>query len=213
MLNHNNRILSLFLAAGILLACVPSIPLPAAGPTGDSSSIYTAIVQTADAAATQTAMYSPPTSTITQKPLPTLTPTITLTPTSTFIFLLPTPTVPSSTPAPGSTGRRFECQVVTKSPADNDHVSPNSEFTMTWQIMNTGSEYWDSGSSDFHYRSGTVLHLASIYDVETSLGTGEMANFSIPMKAPSAAGVYSTTWGIRIGQVEFCPVSITIRVP
>ena len=91
----------LFLAVMILimLACaVPGAPAVAPLPTFDSNSLQTFIVQTAEAAQTQTALVMP---TFTKTPTTTFTPSITPSSTPTFIFKLSTPTpIPTYTIPP-----------------------------------------------------------------------------------------------------------------
>jgi hypothetical protein len=97
MIGRNFRTLALLAAIAVILACVPTLA-PSAPPTLDPPSINTIIAQTAGAAATQTAMWMPPSSTSSLTPLPTNTPRVTPTSTPTFIFRLytATPTPPTA---------------------------------------------------------------------------------------------------------------------
>ncbi|MDP1547424.1 MAG: hypothetical protein Q8L87_15550, partial [Anaerolineales bacterium] len=75
------RIVSLLIAAAFALACVPVFaPASEPIPTLDPNAPLTAIVETAAAAWTQTALFAPPTQTPTDTPLPMATPTETATP-------------------------------------------------------------------------------------------------------------------------------------
>src|SRR5687767_9751668 len=95
------------------------VPVSAPMPTFDPNSVGTSIVQTAGAAATQTALIVSSTPLSTDTPPPTLTPSVTPSPTVTFIFILSTPTVPSNPPEPQMSNEKFSCQVLAKDPADD----------------------------------------------------------------------------------------------
>ena len=96
MNRRNTRPFALLAVAVLMLACaLPSLaPTPAPLPTFDTNSLYTVIVETANAAATQTALKLPPTFTPTLTLVPTKTPTVIPSPTATFYFVVATITVP-----------------------------------------------------------------------------------------------------------------------
>ena len=214
MVRRSYRPFVFLLITAFVLACMPAFP-PASAPaaTYDPNSINTAIVQTANAAATQTALIVSSTPTPTDTPLPTFTPTATLSPTVTFIFLLATPTVPSATPQPGSSGLRYECQIMLKTPADDTHMPPNNSFSMIWQVRNMGTDSWDGGSTDYRYKGGDKLHKTEVYDLPSSVESGGQTELKVSMKSPSPGGTYSTRWVIKTGKTEFCNLSLTIHVP
>ncbi len=208
------KVLALVAAVALILACVPSLtPVSAPIPTFDPNSVSTAIAQTAQAAGTQTALFTSPTPTSTNTPFPTAIPSETPLPTVTFIFILPTPTVPTSTPKPGSSGLKFDCRILSKNPEDNVVVGPNSTFNMVWEVINVGTELWHTDDVDYRYKSGDKLHTASAYDLENIVLPGGQTDIRVAMKAPGSAGTYSTVWIIRSGRNEFCRMSITIKVP
>lgn len=117
-MSRNNKILLFLTTILLMLACVPTFPTsPPALPTFDVNAPLTAIVQTANAAATQTALLAPPTLTSTVTPTRTPFPTDTVSPT--FIFVLPTSTIPPTQIPAGSSGLDLECQVLSQDPPDN----------------------------------------------------------------------------------------------
>jgi hypothetical protein len=195
------------------LACAPSLVPAASAPTFDPASIDTLIVETANAAATQTALIASSTPPPTETPLPSMTPSMTASPTATFVFILFTPTVPSDTPEPQMSSEKFSCQVLSKNPQDDSHVAPNSNFDMVWTVMNNGTDMWDANSTDYRFRSGAKLHKASAFDLPASIGSGSQVQLTVPMKSPQGGGTYSTTWIIKSGQTEFCRMGLTIIVP
>lgn len=213
MLRRNYKTLTFLFLAVLVLACAPSlVPASVAVSTFDPNSLNTIIVQTADAAATQTALVAPPAS-ATFTPLPTHTPSETPSPTITFVFILSTPTVPSPTIVAGSSGLKFDCQVLLRSPADGSHISPKTDFTMDWRVRNVGTDIWDSDNADYRYKSGEKLHKSSAYDLNSSVPPGGQTNIQVAMKSPGDAGSYSTVWIIKTGSTEFCRMTMNIQVP
>lgn len=205
-----------FTALALILACVPTFAAPI--PTADPNAVGTFIAQTAIAASTQTADAQP---TLTYTP--TLTPTqLTDTPsptaTATVIFVLSTPTplvLPTSTFLSGSGGTSsadFSCQVLSVSPANGSTLDGRENFDAVWQVRNNGQRTWDRNSVDFLYDSGDRIHRVAGFDLNVNVRSGETVGFSAPMEAPQSPGTYSTTWTLRVGDNEFCRMSITIVV-
>lgn len=210
-MRQDGRIASLLIAAALVLACfAPTLAPPAAIPTLDPNAPLTAIVQTAAAAATQTALMLPPTNTPTATPLPTPTPTGT--PTATFIFLLPTLTVRPTLITPGQSGLEYDCQVVSQSPSAVEKLAKGAAFDVVWEVVNIGRSAWFSTDADYRYVSGRALHVQPIYDFPESVPSGGTIKLTARMRAPSQPGTYKTEWRIVIGRNEFCPLSMTITV-
>lgn len=108
------RTLLLFIAMILTLACLPTLgPASAPIPTLDPNAPLTAIVLTAGAAATQTAVNAPPTVTPT---VPTNTPFPTPTATATFLYLIPTSALPPTQIPLGSSQAQFDCQILSTEP-------------------------------------------------------------------------------------------------
>lgn len=211
MIRRNIRIVSILVITAIMLACVPTLlPAPAPIPTFDPNSINTVIALTAGAAATQTALMLPPTFTPTATSLPTNTPTETASPT--FIFILPTITVLPTMVTPGSSGEQFDCQIISRNPANDSVIAPGAAFEVIWQIANIGKKTWFSSDVDYRFSSGAKLHKQSIYDLESSVMPGTTVDIKVNMKAPNEPGTYTTNWKINIGKDSFCPMDLTILV-
>jgi hypothetical protein len=210
MLKQNYRILAIFLAIALLLACAPiAVATPPAPPTFDLLSINTIIAQTAGAAATQTFVLQP---TSTPMPTATKTPTETLTSTPTFLFVLFTPTVPSLTPTLDINAKPYLCRVISQTPADNTGFTRGISFEAHWQVINVGTFAWDENSADYRYFTGDNLHKTDAFDFDQSVPTGGIVDLVVPMQAPDEPGTYTTTWRIAVGKERFCPMSITIVV-
>lgn len=211
MIRRNHRIFSFLAVTLIMLACVPTLaPASTPLPTFDPNSLNTAIVQTANAAFTQTALMMPPTFTPTLTPRPTFTSTGTATPT--FIFILPTSTQPPTLAPTSNSGVEYDCQILSQTPQDNSPILRMATFEARWQVANIGIKGWDASNSDYRYYKGDKFHQAAIYDLAASVPSGGTIEFVVKMQAPSASGTYSTSWRIIIGKTRFCPMNLTIIV-
>jgi hypothetical protein len=210
MIRRNSRLVTVFLIAVVILACVPTFGPGAPQPTFDPNAINTIIVETANAAQTQTALFTTPSSTPTATPTSTATPTETPTPIPTIVIVLFTPTV--ATPIPQVSGDDFDCAILSKSPTDGFGFSAGNAFTVTWQVLNTGLKEWDASSADIRYQSGTKMHLQNAYDLDQNIPPGQQYTVTVQMKAPTESGTYSTTWVIRTNAAEYCRMGISIKV-
>jgi len=211
MIARNHKLLFLFIATAIMLACVPTFaPASAPVPTYDPNSISTVIAQTAAAASTQTAIMLPPT--LTSTATPTATATASPTETPTFIFILPTLTAQPTLVTPGSSGFDFDCQIISQIPPNNMTISRSSVFEARWKVVNIGKKTWDADTADYRYTSGEKMHRTGAFDFPESVVPGGTFEFVIPMQAPIETGTYTTTWKITSGKDRFCSMSITIIV-
>lgn len=210
MFKRSHRMPAILVVVVLLLACAPlAVATPSAPPTFDAFSLNTMIAQTAGAAATQTFAL-----------LPTLTPTVTVTrtptevPTSTptFLFVLFTPTVPSSTPTLEISTNPYACRIASQSPTDNSVVGKGVDFAVLWRVINVGANAWDSNSVDYHYFSGEKLHKEPVYDLPNSVPTGGQIDIIVNMKAPKQEDTYVTSWSLRVGKQDFCKLKLTIQV-
>ncbi len=215
MIRRNTRLFSLVALTVFTLACViPSFaPTPAPLPTFDPNSLYTAIVETANAAATQTALKLPPTYTPTPTLVPTKTPTITPTPTATIYFVIATITSPPTQAPLGSSDLPYECQILSQTPQNNAVIAKSSVFEARWLVANIGKSGWDSNNADYHYTGGTRLHQGGIVrDLEVSVSPGNTIELVVSMQSPAEAGTYATSWKLNVGKNEFCPLNLSIIV-
>ena len=209
MLKRNQRTLAILFITVLLLACAP-LATPYAPPTFDLLQVNTIIAETAGAAATQTFVLLP---TATVAPTFTKAPSETPSPTNTFIFVLATPTVPSLTPTPEKSDEPYDCQVLSQSPVDDTSFVPGLAFQARWQVKNIGTETWGVNTADYRFVSGTKFHKLAVYDMPTSIPTGEKADIFVEMWAPMDPGTYTTTWRIKVGKTEFCSMKLKIIVP
>ena len=208
MYRRNYKILYFLIGLTLMLACVPTLgPAPAPIPTFDVNAPLTAIVLTANSAATQTALFLPPTATPT---VPTNTPFPTATPLPTFLFLIPTKDEPPTQIPLGNSDKAYECQVLSADPHDPLPVS--ASFVAKWLVANIGKSTWDSDNADYRYIDGYRFHLQSAYDFPVSVAPGVTVELTVDMQAPPTPGQYSTFWIIYIGKNAFCKMQLDITV-
>ncbi len=214
MTRRNTRFFALLAVTVCTLACViPTFaPTPAPIPTFDPNSLFTAIVETADAAATQTAHVLPPTLTPTATVPPTKTPTETPSPTATFYFVVATITVPPTQMPLGVSDKQYDCQILSQTPQNNSIVAKSSVFEARWTVANIGKSGWDSNNADYRYVSGAKLHTGAVRDLEKSVSAGGTIELVVSMQSPADPGTYSTSWTLNVGKNEFCPLNLTIIV-
>jgi hypothetical protein len=191
MTRRNIRTLAFITAIAVMLACAPVFQPSVIPPTLDPLSVNTAIAQTAAAASTQTAVFSPPTLTPSSTPLPTDTPTEIPSPTPTFIFVLPTSTVPSPTLEPSASDLQYDCRITSQSPADNTPFGILAVFETRWRVVNIGTSNWNGNSTDYLYVSGNKLHTQSAYDLPRSVPTAGEVDIVVDMQAPNTPGTYT----------------------
>jgi len=225
------RRVTLWLTFGlVILGCATPVlvtPPPSVSEPGVAEII---IVQTADAAQTQTMVALPPTSTPTLIPLPTRTATISPTPTATLLFLRPTNTeLPegffedevgtddgNSSEDEESDGFQrtppeWACRVLSKSPRNGDIVTGDS-FKAIWTVQNTGTQTWPKKSVDVVYASGARLnHGKPYYDIPAAVAPGGTVTISVTMYVRLSKD-YNTRWTLKIGKTEFCPVRFAFTV-
>jgi hypothetical protein len=91
-------------------------------------------------------------------------------------------------------------------------MDPRNDFDAVWRVRNNGQRNWDRNSIDFIYDSGEKIHKVAGYDLSSNVRTGDTIDLGVDMVAPRDPGTYSTTWTLRVGDREFCKMSLTIVV-
>ncbi len=186
-----------------LSACAPQ-PKPPLTPTSESISTLSTTPQPTLTAAVISSPQATQAITVTPAPSATLMPTPTFPPS--FFFSLPTLTI---TPTPA---RPLDCSVVMQSVADGTTFSPGERFSISWQVVNTGSASWFPGNVVFNYIAGTKMYLYPETQLKAAVTPGETVGLNADMKAPKNSTTYSTAWSLRQGSTFFCRVSVSIFV-
>lgn len=216
MATPKTKYLFWFTALAVIMACVPTFAAPPV-PTTDPNAIGTIIVQTANAASTQTVAAMPtftPTATFTSTPRNTDTPEPTATATVIFLFFSPTSRIPtlSGGGAGSANPQAYACQVISVTPANGTSLGSRTDFDVRWKIKNIGKSEWDGNSVDYIYLSGDKFHKVASYDLGATVKVGETREIIVDMLAPKTPGTYTTNWTLRVSGETFCPLSLTIVV-
>lgn len=178
----------------LLAACrAPSPDSESHSPTLDLNALYTQVAGTLIAQGQQQA------ATATEGP--TQTP-IVITATSS-----PTPDLPTNTPtnttAPATSVPVAVCNqaafVMDVTVKDGTVMNKDQSFTKTWRIKNTGTCTWDKDDYTVVFSGGTNLANKSSYALSEDVSVGETIDISIPMKAPTKNGSYTSNWVLRSG--------------
>jgi hypothetical protein len=206
-------------ALALVMACVPTVATPA-NPTVDPDLISTFIAATVNAASTQTAAALP-----SATPTPSITPTQNTEtpspmPTATVLIVLPSLTpivIPTFTSAPslgggGTSSDNYACQVTRVTPPNGSVYEPRADFDVFWTVRNIGRRNWDRNEVDYIYLSGDKFHKISGYDLPENVPAGNSTQIGVDLQAPKDPGTYNTTWTLRVGNNEFCPLRFTIVV-
>lgn len=213
---------------------------PTALPTFDANAPGTAIVRTAAAAQTQTALKLP---TSTSTPKPTYTPSITPTFTPTFLWGLPTFTpIPSITPivtvgipSQGDegdsgdeegepkkknkdedprkfTGKPWSCVVVGTSPRRDFVVNPGVTFVVEFTVFNAGTKSWGYNDLDFVWKSGFRNEDTKIQDFPSTIPSGGEVKLYATFVAPKKAGDFQSFFHLKVGRRDFCGMYYIFKV-
>ncbi|XP_075189767.1 protein ILRUN [Anomaloglossus baeobatrachus] len=75
---------------------------------------------------------------------------------------------------------------------EGESVPPDTQFTKTWRVQNTGSEAWPPGVC-LRYVGGDQFGHVNMVLVR-SLDTQEMTDVSVPMCSPNQPGMYQGQW-------------------
>jgi hypothetical protein len=85
-------------------------------------------------------------------------------------------------------------------------------FNVEWTIKNTGNETWLSSNIDFSHTGGRDMHDADVLDLPHNVREGAQVTLEVAMRAPGAAGTYTSEWTLGSGQNSLCRVSVRIIV-
>lgn len=124
----------------------------------------------------------------------------------------PRPTT-SSNPAPTAIPGNMLCTDSARFVADvtiPDHMvlAPNTAFTKTWRLKNTGSCTWDN-SYLVTYISGTTMSQQPGYWIVTQGQTvvpGQTVDVSVGMTSPVENGNYQSYWGLKKENGALMPI-------
>jgi hypothetical protein len=115
-------------------------------------------------------------------------------------------------PPPPTASSGLDCRLLWQSPRNGVRYKPKQEFTVGWNISNTGTVVWDADTVEFTYLAGARLHDYDLVHLDTSVAPGQSVVVSVHMKAPTNSTRYTTYWSLRRGDTFFCRVQLSIYV-
>ena len=128
-----------------------------------------------------------------------------------------TPAVTATTDPVALTPANNTCNVMTflsdVTVSDGEEVTAGTPFTKTWQVRNDGTCTW---GTDYLivYSSGDQMSGDASHPLTSSVAPGEVANISVDLVAPAAAGDYTGYWAIADSSTAgFGYLSVLIKVP
>ncbi len=171
----------------ILTACY----LPASKPVENAVFMQTSIAQTVEVRQTQIAfetLVSTLTAQPTQTSLPrTVTPVAINTGISTYI---------SATPTQKPTPCDWAAYVDDISIPDGTLLLPGQDFTKTWKLKNIGTCTWTPDYA-IVFMEGSSLGAPASVKLNNTIVPGSTIDVSVTMKAPNAAGSYTSNWLLK----------------
>ena len=188
-------IISLSLILLALSACTLFSPLP---PSPTPENLQTQAAKTIAARLTEMAVAFTSTPTAVRPtetpPLPVITATEQPSPSPTVPLpsATPIPSTPTATPIPCDRAQ-FESDVRVK---DNTEFTPESVFTKTWRLKNTGSCTWTT-AYDLVFVSGDQMDGPDAIALPGSVEPGETIDLSVQLTAPQTKGDYRGYWQLR----------------
>lgn len=187
----------------VTLAC--NLSTLGGSPTIDENAINTSVAQTLEAAGAGIA------ATRTPDPGQAVIPTITPQPLNTVSA------IPSLTPTPNDCNRaKWEMDITIP---DGSVLAPNTNFTKTWRITNTGTCTWNTNYAVV-YSKGDHMGEPAASPLAGSVAPGATVDVSVNMKSPAADGEYATDFLLRsdtgiifgTGASMMAPIYVSIEV-
>ncbi len=189
--------ISLLILSLVLAACYLPGRQNGNVPLSNEDMVNTAAAKTVSAlgtliAAGQNPTLGGPLATSTATPAPTQAPSATDTP------------LPQSTASPTATSAAADvpCNrasfVRDVTIPDNSTVPPNTPFTKTWELKNTGSCTWTTGYSVVFAGRGSAMSAAAAPILSSGeVKPGDSVQVSVGMRAPDQDGDYEGYWELR----------------
>lgn len=137
---------------------------------------------------TQTSVAAPPQEQPTQE-LPTLQPQDTLDPNVT--------PVATATPIPCNRPR-FQSETI----PDGTQMKSEESFVKSWRIRNDGTCTWNTNYK-FVFSQGDRMGGQQVQNLSAQVVPGEMADFTVNLKAPKEDGVYKGYWKLQSDEGEY----------
>ncbi|XP_029636681.1 protein ILRUN [Octopus sinensis] len=95
---------------------------------------------------------------------------------------------------------------------EGESVPPNTKFTKTWRLQNSGDDSWPPGCCLKFCYGDQMTHIDRVMSV--SLSPGQVTDISIDMVSPSKTGIYQGQWrmitpsGCYFGEVIWVIINV-----
>lgn len=93
---------------------------------------------------------------------------------------------------------------------DDTPLAPDTAFTKTWRVRNTGTKTWDS-SYTLNFVGGTLPTRTKIVPVAPTF-PGSDVDIAVRFKAPAQPGTYSSDWQMKDNNGQFFGVKLWMRI-
>jgi hypothetical protein len=102
--------------------------------------------------------------------------------------------------------------LIWRSPGNGARYKSDQAFTVGWKVRNTGTVTWSAGTVEFTYVAGAKLYDYPTVQLKTSISPGQTVVLSVEGRTPKNSTKYTTYWGLRQGDIFFCPLTVSIYV-
>jgi len=129
-----------------------------------------------------------------------------------FITVIPYGTIPISlptaVPVPTTTGCQDAAEYIRDDGIDGTTYAPNTAFTKTWTVKNTGTCTWDSSYLVFQISGAFMTQQPGYWIVpqDQTVEPGQTVNISVGMTSPPENGNYRSYWGLKNGDGQVMPI-------
>jgi len=129
-----------------------------------------------------------------------------------FITVIPYGTIPiplpTAVPVPTTTGCQDAAEYIRDDGIDGTTYAPNTAFTKTWTVKNTGTCTWDSSYLVFQISGAFMTQQPGYWIVpqDQTVEPGQTVNISVGMTSPPENGNYRSYWGLKNGDGQVMPI-------
>ncbi|OGN92594.1 MAG: hypothetical protein A2Y88_07845 [Chloroflexi bacterium RBG_13_48_10] len=111
-------------------------------------------------------------------------------------------------PTPDATACRDAAKYISDDGIDGTSYAPNTAFTKTWTVKNTGTCTWDSSYLVFQISGAFMTQQPGYWLVapENTVEPGQSVDIHVGMTSPPVKGNYTSYWGLKNGDGEIIPI-------
>ena len=126
----------------------------------------------------------------------------------------PTASPPPASPLPACAGEDGSEFVADVTVPDGTSFAPDTAFTKTWRIRNSGECTWEAGYVLLHVE-GPIMGALESVPLPSTVPAGQEADISVEFTSPATSGAFRSTWQMQRpdGQNFGVRVYVEIVVP